>query len=168
MHRALSLALALAVFWVLLSGYWIPLILTFGVLSIALCVYIAHRMTLTDHEGHPIHIAPKGLVYIPWLVKEIVVSNLYVARRILANDVEPQVIVARASQSDELGQVTYANSITLTPGTVSISAREGEITVHALTRDTAEGVLGDDMNRRVCAFMGDPAPEPVGAAKGGA
>lgn len=141
------------------------MILAFGVLSIALSVYIAHRMTLTDHEGHPIHVAPKGLIYIPWLLKEIVVSNVYVARRILSNNVAPQVIVARASQSDELGHVTYANSITLTPGTVSIGVRDGEITVHALTADTAEGVLSDDMNRRVCTFMGDPEPTPP-AAKG--
>lgn len=158
MPRAVSLAIALAVFWILLSGYWEPLILTFGVLSIALVVYIAHRMTLTDHEGHPIHIAPKGLGYWPWLIKEIVVSNIYVARRILTGNVEPQVFATPASQSDELGQVTYANSITLTPGTVSISAREGEITVHALTRDTAEGVQSGDMDGRVCAFMGDPSP----------
>lgn len=161
--RALSLAIALAVFWVLLSGYWLPLIIIFGIASIALTVYIAHRMDLTDREGHPIHVGARGLLHWPWLVKEIIASNIYVARRILSGNVDPQVIETRASQSDALGHVTYANWITLTPGTVSIGVREGEITVHALTPDTADGVLSDEMNARVCAFMGDPKPAPPAA-----
>lgn len=165
MSRAFSLAVALAVFWIFLSGHWEPYLLALGVASITVCVAVSRRMTLTDHEGHPIHIALKGLGYFPWLVKEIIVSNVYVARRILSGNVEPMVIDVRASQSDELGEVIYANSITLTPGTISIGVREGEITVHALTRDTADGLLGDEMNARVCAFVGDPAPPPLPKAQ---
>jgi len=60
----------------------------------------------------------------------------------------------KASQPDELGQTVYANSITLTPGTVAIAVQDDEITVHALMNETAEGLRTDDMNQRVCAFMG--------------
>lgn len=152
-------------FWIFLSGHWETYLLALGVASIVVCVWVSRRMTLTDHEGHPIHIALKGLSYFPWLVKEIIVSNIYVARRILSGNVAPMVIDVRASQSDELGEVVYANSITLTPGTISIGVRDGEITVHALTQDTADGLYSDEMNARVCAFMGDPAPAPLPDAK---
>ncbi len=163
--RAIGLAASLTAFWLLLSGYWLPLILTFGVVSILLCVYIARQLGTDDEEGYPSHLLPKALLsYWPWLVKEIVVSNFIVAKAILQGDkaIQPQVLTVRASQPDELGQTVYANSITLTPGTVAIAVQDDEITVHALMNETAEGLRTDDMNQRVCAFMGyAPGHEPA-------
>ncbi|MDA8637068.1 Na+/H+ antiporter subunit E [Rhodospirillales bacterium] len=155
--RAIGLAASLTAFWIFLSGYWLPLILSFGVLSIALCVYIARQLGINDEEGYPSHLLPKALFsYWPWLVKEIVVSNFMVAKAILrgGDAIHPQVLTVKASQPDELGQTVYANSITLTPGTVAIAVQDDVITVHALMDETAEGLLTDDMNKRVCAFMG--------------
>ena len=159
--RAIGLAASLTAFWILLSGYWLPLILTLGVLSILLCVYIARQLGTDDEEGYPSHLLPKALLsYWPWLIKEIVVSNFMVAKAILrgGDAIHPQVLTVKASQSNELGQTVYANSITLTPGTVALAVDDDVITVHALMDETAEGLLTDDMNRRVCAFMGDPPP----------
>ena len=155
--RAIGLAASLTAFWVLLSGYWLPLILTFGVVSIILCVYIARQLGTDDEEGYPSHLLIKAVFsYWPWLVKEIIVSNFTVAKAILrgADAIHPQVLTVKAGQTDELGQTVYANSITLTPGTVAIAVQDDEITVHALMDETAEGLLTDDMNQRVCAFMG--------------
>lgn len=155
--RAIGLTVSLTVFWILLSGYWLPLILTFGVFSILLCVYIARQLGTADEEGYPSELLPKAVFsYWPWLVKEIIVSNFIVAKAILrgGNAINPQVLTVKASQPDELGQTVYANSITLTPGTVAIAVQGDEITVHALMDETAEGLLTDDMNNRVCAFMG--------------
>jgi multicomponent Na+:H+ antiporter subunit E len=166
--RTLGLAAALAAFWVLLSGYWLPLIIALGIASIALCVVIARRLDVCDREGYPIHLTVPGITYFPWLVKEIVVSNITVAKAILTGDVNPQVLQVRASQSDALGRTVYANSITLTPGTVSISVDEDVITVHALMDETADGLRSGEMNARVCNLMGDSVPtdtkHEVGAA----
>jgi multicomponent Na+:H+ antiporter subunit E len=53
-----------------------------------------------------------------------------------------------------VGVATYANSITLTPGTISVDVREGEILVHALTKEGAAGLLSGEMDRRVTRFEG--------------
>ena len=168
MARTLGLAAALTASWVLLSGYWLPLIIALGVASVVLCVVIARRLDVSDREGYPIHLTVRGVAYFPWLVKEIVVSNITVAKAILTGNINPQVLQVRASQSDALGRTVYANSITLTPGTVSISVDDDVITVHALMDETADGLRSGEMNARVCSLMGDPVPadakQEVGAA----
>ena len=64
-------------------------------------------------------------------------------------------INVKASQKTVVGVVTYANSITLTPGTVSVEVEGNEITVHAITRDGAIDVAGGDMDRMVTRFEGE-------------
>jgi len=156
--QAIALAAALTGFWVLLSGYWLTLIVCLGIASIALCVFIARRLDIADHEGHPVHLTVRGLTYFPWLVKEIVLSNITVAKAILFGGVHPQVLRVKASQSDELGHTVFANSITLTPGTVSIACEDGHITVHAIMDETADGLRTGEMDAKVCKLMGDPQP----------
>ncbi|MDH3596682.1 MAG: Na+/H+ antiporter subunit E, partial [Rhodospirillales bacterium] len=118
--------------------------------------WIAYRMDVADREGHPIHLTWRSLVYWPWLFWEIVKANLEVARLILAPRlaISPTVIKVKASQPDELGHVIYANSITLTPGTVSIDVRDATIEVHAITREMAEGLQTGEMDRRVTRMEG--------------
>jgi len=159
--QALALAAALAGFWVLLSGYWLTLVVVLGIASIALCVFIAWRLDVIDHEGHPVHLTIPGLTYFPWLFKEIILSNLTVAKAILGgkNARRPQILRVKASQSDALGQTVYANSITLTPGTVSIAVEDGYITVHAFMDETADGLRSGEMDAKVCKLMGDAVPK---------
>ncbi len=149
--RTVSLSVTLFVLWLLLSGHYEPLIIGLGVVSCVFVAFIAHRMDVADHEGHPIHLTWRALVYWPWLFWEIVKSNIEVARLILAPRlaISPTVIKVKASQLDELGHVIYANSITLTPGTVSIDVRDGTIEVHAITREMAEALQNGEMDRRV-------------------
>jgi len=166
--QAIALAAALAGFWVLLSGYWLTLIVALGIASIALCVFIARRLDIVDHEGHPVHLTLPGLTYFPWLIKEIVMSNIAVAKAILFGGVRPQVLRVKASQADALGQTIYANSITLTPGTVSISIDDDMITVHAIMDDTADGLRTGEMDAMVCKLVGEavPLPAPDNGGKG--
>ena len=72
-------------------------------------------------------------------------------------DISPRIIRVRASQQTELAQVIYANSITLTPGTVSVDLRDGEVLVHALHAEAAEGVESGEMDRRCTALERDSA-----------
>ncbi len=158
MLHTLSLSLALAILWLLLSGFFEPLLLSLGVASVALTVFIAHRMDVIDHEGHPVHHLLRIFLYWVWLIKEIIVANWDVAKTILGfgAPVKPSVFKTPASQKTELDRVIYANSITLTPGTVTISAEEdGVFEVHALTAASRAGVETGEMNRRCTAIMAE-------------
>jgi multicomponent Na+:H+ antiporter subunit E len=154
--RAVSLSVVLYILWLLLSGHYEPLLLILGAVSCIFVAWIAYRMDVADREGHPIHLTWRSLVYWPWLFSEIVKANLEVARLILSPRlaISPTVIKVKASQPDELGHVIYANSITLTPGTVSIDVRESAIEVHAITREMAEGLQTGEMDRRVTRMEG--------------
>jgi multicomponent Na+:H+ antiporter subunit E len=151
MKQLALLPLALAVLWLALSGHFEPLILVFGLLSIAFVSWIARRMHVVDGESYPFGLIPRLSGFWLWLLKEIVKSNIDTARRVLGpkSAVQPVVFDAPASQKTDLGLVIHANSITLTPGTVSLELGEGTIRVHALHPDIAKGTVEGGMNARV-------------------
>ena len=155
MHK-FSAVVALFVFWVLLSGYFEPFLLAAGFGSAVAVVWLAHRMSVIDREGHPVHLGLRAVTYWPWLLKEIVKSAWDVSRIILNPrlPIAPTLVRVRPSQKTSVGVVTYANSITLTPGTISVDVRSDEILVHALTREGAESLAEGEMDRRVTRFEG--------------
>jgi multicomponent Na+:H+ antiporter subunit E len=147
----LALAIALAVLWFLLSGHLEPLVLSFGVLSIAFVAWLSRRMNVVDGESYPFALIPRLSGYWLWLLKEIIVSSIDVTKRALgpASAVQPVVFDTRASQRSDLGLVIHANSITLTPGTVSLEIELGTIRVHALHPDVAKMTAESSMDARV-------------------
>ena len=156
LQHAFNLTLFLFALWLLLSGHYTPLMLLFGVLSTLFVVFLATRADLIDRETQPVLIKSSVLLYWAWLGREIIKSNIDVARRILSPSlpISPNVFTVRAVQKTELGRVTYANSITLVPGTVAMDVDEDVITVHALTQDVAADLKQGEMNRRVCQVEG--------------
>lgn len=152
----LSAVLILYVFWLLLSGIYTPFLLVVGAACAAGVVLLAHRMEVVDHEGHPVHLSWRVLWYWPWLFKEIAKSAWDVSRIILTPrlPISPTLVKVRTSQKTSVGTVTYANSITLTPGTISVDVAQGEILVHALTREGAAALREGEMDRRVTRFEG--------------
>ena len=156
-HRTLSLFILLFLTWLLLSGIYTGLLLGLGVLSCLVVVAVCRRMKIIDPEGHPNHLIPGLLRYMPWLLWAIVKANIDVARRIVHPrlPMSPCVIQVETSQKTHLGQVIYANSITLTPGTVAVETDEGTIDVHALTREAAEDVRSGVMDGRVTDMEGE-------------
>jgi len=156
-RQSIGLGLTLLALWLGLSGHTEPMLVGFGILSCIIVVAVVLRMDVADRELFPFHLTLRALVYLPWLLWEIVKSNMDVCRRILDPrlPIAPRILRVRAGQHDEFGRVIYANSITLTPGTISTRLHEGEITVHALTREAADGLSDGRMNRRVSAAV-DP------------
>ena len=155
MKHAIALALVLFGLWLLLSGYFEPFLLTLGVLSVALVVWVAMRMQVLDIEGQPLNLSILACArYIPWLLKEIAKANVDVVRCILdpALPISPRVIQVPSTQRSSMTRTIYANSITLTPGTVSIDVTDDTITVHALTRESADGIATGDMGERATAL----------------
>ena len=157
LRRTLSLFILLFLIWLLLSGIYTGLLLGLGALSCLVVVAVCRRMKIVDPEGHPIHLVIGMMRYMPWFLWEVTKANIDVVRRILHPrlPIAPRVIRVEASQKTHLGQVIYANSITLTPGTVSVETDEGTIDVHALTRESAEDVRSGDMDRRVTDMEGE-------------
>lgn len=157
MKHLATLSVALFAVWLLWSGYFEnTFLVVLGAISCIVVVLLARRMNLVDAEGVPIEIAWRLLRYAPWLVWQVFLANLHVARRILDPKlpIHPSVIRVKPGQKHDLGRVIYANSITLTPGTVSIDIDENEITVHALTRETAADLEGGEMDRQVTWLEG--------------
>ena len=145
--------------WLLLSGHYVPLMLALGAGSIAAVVWITHRMDAIDQETHPIHLAGKALSYFPWLFLEIVKANIDVAKAIINPNmsIDAKILRFDGSQQTDIGLVTYANSITLTPGTVTIWDDGTRLDVHALTPAAADSLLSGEMDRRVTKLEGSGA-----------
>lgn len=143
------------VIWLLWSGHFTPLLLAFGVASSLFVLFLTRRMNIADEECAPL-LGLRPLIYLPWLIKEVTLANIDVAKRVLdpSLPINPQMIRVKASQKGDLGRVIYANSITLTPGTVSVDMQGDEIVVHALTSEAADEDKSGDMDRRVTKLEG--------------
>jgi len=151
MRHTIFLSLSLAIFWLLNSGHNTALMLSLGAISISLVLYIAHRMDVIDHESQPLHLTLKLPGFYAWLIKEIILSNLLVVKHIwLGNkSITPTMTTITGSQKTDIGKVIYANSITLTPGTVTVNLEGDQFMVHALLRESIDDLKAGDMDRRV-------------------
>lgn len=159
-----ALSIVLMVVWLVWSGIYKPLLIIFGVISVAITVVLSHYLSVVDDEGQPISLGVRPFWYVPWLLKEILVSNIDVMKRILhpklndpeANIISPTWIKVSAAQHSRLGESLFANSITLTPGTVSVDVGEDYIWVHALSKEGAESLIdGGEMGALVCKLEGE-------------
>ena len=151
MRHTIFLFLSLAAFWLLNSGHNTALMLALGAASIGFVIYIAHRMDVVDHESQPLHLTLKLPGYYAWLMKEVILANIAVVKHIWLgnNTISPTLATITASQKTDIGKVIYANSITLTPGTVTVDMEGDQFTVHALLRESIEDLQAGEMDRRV-------------------
>ena len=154
--KSYSFAILLFLFWIFLSGHLEPLLLGLGVASVALTVFLSHRMNVVDHESYPLHLSTKFPGFFVYLFREVVKANIDVVTRILSlrkAPISPQMIEIPQSQETDLGSVIYANSITLTPGTVTIKLSKDNLTVHALSEEAASelatGAMSEEISNRV-------------------
>lgn len=153
--KALLLFVFYFVIWLLLSGHYDPLLLTLGVLSCITCLYVTWKAKFIDEEGLPLHLLIRLPIYTVWLFKEIIKANIDTAKIIILNNPDPQNFRVKSSQKTEAGKVTYANSITLTPGTVTTELDGDVLEVHALSSDMADDVKSGAMDRKVSWLEGN-------------
>ncbi|MBK5103649.1 MAG: Na+/H+ antiporter subunit E [Burkholderiales bacterium] len=156
MLQLASLGIVLYAFWILLSGYFEPFLLAAGAGSALAVVLLARRMHIVDREGHPIQMIAAVVWYWPWLFKEIAKSAWDVSRIILDPrlPISPVLVRFKPSQKSQVGLTTHANSITLTPGTITVEATQNEFLVHGLTRASGAGVIDSEMDRRISKVEG--------------
>lgn len=172
MKHWLTLFLAMFGSWLFWSGHFDkPFILGLGLLSALFCLWICTRMRIVDEEGAPAQLGIlRPIIYAFWLIKEVIKSNIEVTKIILDPELKLQrnLIEVNPRSDTELGRVVLANSITLTPGTVSVSmdkyltpkADTGElieknrILVHALSFEGAEEDMTGEMEDRISSMEG--------------
>jgi len=154
--RAVISVLLLFAFWIVLSGFFTPFLLAAGLGSAIAVVWMARRMNVVDQESLPLHVARNVIWYWPWLIKEIAKAAWDVTKVVLhpRMPIEPALVRFRPTQRTHVGLCVHANSITLTPGTITVEVDAGEILVHALTAAGADGVVNGEMDRRVTRFEG--------------
>jgi multicomponent Na+:H+ antiporter subunit E len=154
--RWVSLPIVLFLFWLALSGHYTPFLVAAGAGSAILGATVAARMRIADAEGHAVHLLGSAVTYFPWLAREIAKSGWAVTKIILHPQlpISPTMTKVVASQRTNAGIATYANSITLTPGTITTGVKGDVLTVHALVRDGAADVEAGGMDARVARFEG--------------
>ncbi len=156
LKRKLGFGAVLFAVWILLSGHFSGLLLLLGMASCCLVVWLSARMRLGSQDGAPLPSLWRALHYAGWVAGEIFISNIKVARIILDPKlpIRPVLFIASAGQKTDMGRVIFANSITLTPGTIAIeiSGQGDQILVHALHEDLSWGTESCGMDARVCAL----------------
>jgi len=162
-HRfyRLTLGASLFLFWLLLSGQYDILHIVLGIASSLIIVWVAERLQVLDWEGHPTHLGLRVFPYWFWLSGKVMQANFHVVWLILkdlfqrnGSELTPVEGRLSAHQKSHLGKTTYANSITLTPGTLTLSIEENNIKVHALTHEALEELRQGEMDKRVTQFEG--------------
>lgn len=152
--------LVLAAFWFLLSGFTDAIHLTFGAISVTIVTFLSHRHVLRGAPlGRTIGRTVRVLSYAPWLLWQIVVANVEVIRCVLGfKPIAPQIVRIEPGTQSEFGLITLANSITLTPGTVTVDVdADGTLVIHALTHDAVQGVQSGAMAARARRVEGEGA-----------
>lgn len=145
--RILAISAFLAVTWLLWSGLYKPLLLTLGVFSCVVTVVLIRRMNFFDEETYPLHFSLNLFKFWFWLAREIWSSSIQVARVVLHPDlpINPRVIRIHANSKHNFDQVILGNSITLTPGTLTLDVYDGVLRVHTLTDEGARSLLTGEM-----------------------
>lgn len=149
--RAFGLAFLLAGFWLVLSGHYSVLLLVFGFVSVILVLWLARRMTTVDPSGIQGQLRPSLPIYVAWLAWQVLKSSIVVTRQVWSprQPVRPAVGSTRADGLSEVSAVAYANSITLTPGTLSLRVNDSDIEVHALDQSGLDELDGGGMIERL-------------------
>jgi len=151
MKHIVSLFLLLALVWWILSGYPKPLLLGLGLASTLFTLFVAHRLGAVSRETLPLHFAVRLSTYWMNLLWQILVSNLQMVRIVFSAkpDINPRIIRVKVRQTTDFGRAVLGNSITLTPGTVTIDFHGDEVEVHAINEQAASGVEQGYFDQRI-------------------
>ena len=169
-------AVLMMALWFVMSGKTETKFIILGACSSILAALVCVRQlsikgTRTDTVYYMLTMDPlKGLVYYLWLILQIIKSAIYVSRVALSGmkDVDPSIVWFKADYDNPAARALLANSITLTPGTITIDITDdGIYSVHALTRELCDGVLDGSMQAKVAWAYGETIDfHPVEAVTG--
>lgn len=134
MIYGVSLSLVLALLWWVLSGYDKIVLLSFGAASVVITMFLVARMRIIDRETAPFLRLGTLIPYYTWLGGEIAKANVGVVKAALKPeiDITPRLVRVPVDAESDLARCVVANSITLTPGTVTVEIEDDAFLVHAI------------------------------------
>jgi multicomponent Na+:H+ antiporter subunit E len=148
--------IVMAGFWILMSGMFDGFHLTLGLLCCLLVTFLSSELLFGADFRLRFSQVVGMIVYLPWLFWQILLSNLQVAYIVLHPRMEelidPQLVRFRTRLKSPFARVTLAQSITLTPGTITVELEDDEFTVYALTAASASGLPGEMEERLIAAL----------------
>jgi multicomponent Na+:H+ antiporter subunit E len=149
--RRLAVLLILFAFWLLLSSHYDLFHLSLGLICCLLVAAASHDLLIENISGSKrIKKTRRFLFYVPWLIYQVVLANLHVAYLVVnPRAIDPRIVRFKTRLKSEFAMVTLGNSITLTPGTITMDIIDGEFYVHALSKKVADDLLSGEMERRV-------------------
>tara|TARA_R110002096_G_scaffold273422_9_gene467283 strand:+ start:21947 stop:22480 length:534 start_codon:yes stop_codon:yes gene_type:complete len=160
MLRRFIVFIFLLLIWIVLSGVIDPFHIIMGVVCCALVTAISGDLVFKDGSGQPERIVIFGvrlIGYLFWLLKELVISNFHVFRLAMSpggiKDVRPRIIRYQTKLESPFARFILANSITLTPGTITLELTERTLYIHAISDTTAEGLQGP-MEKKIGRIFG--------------
>ncbi len=126
--------IALLLVYLLLAGFTVDEVILGSIVSVVLTLILVKRLNFKVDWKFPIKLLKFLFVYIPVFIWKLILANLDVARRVLSPKIplNPGIVKVKTNLKGDLGKLTLANSITLTPGTLSIDVEEDTIYVHAI------------------------------------
>ena len=148
----IATAIILYVVWLLLSGLFDAFHLTVGAICSLIVASLTHGLLFANTRAGDMRVVSwRFLKYIPWLLYQIFLSNIHVASVVLSRKmpIKPQVMTFKTKLETDISSVTLANSITLTPGTITMDIRDGMFYVHALSKKVADDLETGEMEDRV-------------------
>ena len=146
--------------WAILSGMFDPFHLSLGAAASAFVVWLTRDFVPPGVErGLDPRFMLRMLGYLVWLLMQIIMANFAMLRLVFhprMNDlIDPQIVEFKTRLTSKLALATLANSITLTPGTITVTIDErGYVTVHAIDKRSAEGGFGE-MENRIARVYGE-------------
>lgn len=153
MRHIIGMTAVLAVIWLANSGIYTPMVLGLGLASLVFVLWLTQRLNLVDDESIPLNLSFSRRLpaFYVWLIWQMILSNIDLVKRIWRGNsaISPTVVDIPLIDSSDMSKVIFANSITLTPGTVVINWRADRIRVHAISRDVMDSLLEGEMARRV-------------------
>lgn len=146
MSHLLRLGVILVVIWLLLSGIYEPLMLSFGVISVLISLWLTKRMLRIDQEQYTFFVTLSLIKFLGQLSYKIILSNIDVTLRVLGiKPVESTFITIKVPFDNDVAKVLYANAITLTPGSASIALSENTLLVHTISEQGAQDLADGDI-----------------------
>lgn len=150
----------LFVYWMVMAGKFDIFHAALGVISCLFVSYMSHDLLFKNiKSGGKIKEVARFILYIPWLIYQIILANLHVVRLALSPNmydlIDPHLMRFKVKIKKDISKVTFANSITLTPGTITADIIDDEFVVHALSQAVDDDLMTGEMERRVAHIFSE-------------
>lgn len=159
MRREIVIFLILYLLWIVLSGMFDVFHLSLGFISCFIVTFMSRDLIFRSEKISKNHLkhAIRFILYVPWLLYQILLSNIHVAYLVLhpKTIIDPALVSYKSKLKDDISKVVFANSITLTPGTITIDIVNDTFIIHCISKKVADDLFSGEMENRIAFIFED-------------